>query len=214
MMGWLIFLVVALLILLAVWRFAKLPKGASQLIFAALLLAASGYAWHGRPDLPAANAHALPNLFTQSVDMEMRSTMLGNSLSVQPLAIIDTQIRQGRADFAAENALLQVKQRPEDDIAWFGLANALVAKAQGQSTPAALFAYDRATALNPQAPAPRYFKGLLLARMGDFPQTEKIWGEIYLNAPANAAWKPLLAARLMVLKQIIDYQARNAAAQP
>ena len=50
-MGWLFIVLLALVILVAVWRLGRLDRNGLQFTAAALLLALAGYAWQGRPDL-------------------------------------------------------------------------------------------------------------------------------------------------------------------
>src|SRR3546814_14677747 len=51
LMGWVVILIFAALIMLGLWRFAKMPRGALELLGAALLLGIAGYAWQGSPTL-------------------------------------------------------------------------------------------------------------------------------------------------------------------
>ena len=51
-MGWLIFILLALAIFVALWRFARFDKAALQFLGAGLLLAMAGYVWQGQPGMP------------------------------------------------------------------------------------------------------------------------------------------------------------------
>src|SRR5947209_8447189 len=51
LMGWLFILVMALALLIALWRLGNLDKGGLQFVGSALLLALAGYAWQGHPGL-------------------------------------------------------------------------------------------------------------------------------------------------------------------
>ena len=61
LMGWVVILIFAALIMLGLWRFAKMPRAALELLGAALLLGIAGYAWQGSPTL-AGRAGSGPRL--------------------------------------------------------------------------------------------------------------------------------------------------------
>lgn len=51
-MGWIIATGMATLAWIAVWRSGRAPRGALQIVAAALLLALAGYGWQGNPGMP------------------------------------------------------------------------------------------------------------------------------------------------------------------
>src|SRR5688500_7355566 len=53
MIGWIMFAAIVLIVLAALWRFAGLGREVWIFVFAAVMLAAAGYAWQGRPGEPA-----------------------------------------------------------------------------------------------------------------------------------------------------------------
>src|SRR3546814_2205308 len=50
-MGWVLIVLMAALVFVALWRFGRFDKAALQFLGAALLIALAGYAWQGRPGL-------------------------------------------------------------------------------------------------------------------------------------------------------------------
>ena len=69
-----------------------------------------------------------------------------------------------------------------------GLGEALVAAAQGIVTADAAKAFERAAALDPQAPKPRFFLGLAAEQDGRPAEAAKRWRELIAEAPADAVW--------------------------
>ena len=82
-----------------------------------------------------------------------------------------------------------LRETPDDPNLWLGLGNALVAHAGGVVSPGAEFAYRRAMAIDPDAPAPRYFYGLALARAGQLQGARELWAPLAASAPAGSKIK-------------------------
>ena len=68
-------------------------------------------------------------------------------------------------------------------------------------SPAAQLAFQRAAALAPDHPAPRFFYGLALAQGGNYDAAERIWRELVANAPPDAPYRRIVEERLRALEQ-------------
>ncbi|MPZ54997.1 MAG: c-type cytochrome biogenesis protein CcmI [Rhizobiales bacterium] len=93
--------------------------------------------------------------------------------------------RFGDAVKARSNALTFNGESAER---YSGLGEALVAAAQGIVTAEAARTFERAVALDAQAPKPRFFLGLAAEQDGTPGEAAKRWGELIAEAPADAPW--------------------------
>jgi cytochrome c-type biogenesis protein CcmH len=165
---------------------------------AALLVGASGYALQGRPGLPGTQASASATRENVPLAEARHAFFERFSAAESWIVMAEALERRGRTEDSA--ALLQnaVRTRPGDLQLWIGLGNALVAHSRGLTPPAEI-AFRRAQALNPAHPAPRFFYGLARARSGDRDGALLIWQDLLRNAPADAAWRPLVEAGISAL---------------
>lgn len=203
-MGWLIFILLALATLVALWRFARFDKAALQFLGAGLLLAMAGYVWQGQPGLagrplPPPERQNLP----ESAFADARGEMLGQFDSASRwLTIADSFHRSGDTRNAAGVIRAGLRQHPDDPDLWVGLGNALVIHADGLMTPAAELAFQRAAKIAPEHPGPKFFYGLALAQGGKLDEAEAIWRNLLEGAPADAAWRPMVEERLAMIAQV------------
>lgn len=61
-MGWLVAILMSALTLSALWKSGRCSRLALEIAGAAVLMAAAGYAWQGRPDLPGRPTQSPPVL--------------------------------------------------------------------------------------------------------------------------------------------------------
>ncbi len=201
-MGWIILLVLALVTGGILWRFAGLPKGAIELVGAALLLGIAGYAWQGRPGLPGsptpprAEAKQPDSEFAKSREGMM--SMMGGASQVLDTA--DAFHRQGLDAYSIAVLRGALEKNPRSADLWVGLGNALVIYGGGLMSPAARLAFDRAAALAPEHPGPPFFLGLAFAQAGQFDRAEATWQALLDKAPDDAPWRADVAARLTQLR--------------
>ncbi|MGZ8331924.1 MAG: tetratricopeptide repeat protein [Allosphingosinicella sp.] len=94
-----------------------------------------------------------------------------------------------------------LREHPDNAILWVGYGNALVVHSGGLITPAAQLAFERAAALAPDHPAPRFFFGLALAQSGRLDEAERIWRALVATAPADAPWRAQVEQQLEMLRQ-------------
>lgn len=198
MSGW---VGLALLVGLAAVGFVLLARlrGASlQLVLAALLFGAAGYALQGRPDLPGDPRDEAPP--TPPIPLTVpRQALLGQFNQTDTWATIaESFARRGDTQGAAQILQSAVRAHPRDVGLWTVLGNTLVDHA-GALTPPAQFAYDRALALAPDHPAPLFFLGLARARSGDRAGALELWNRMLTQAPASASWRPMVEQGIMAL---------------
>lgn len=197
-MGWVLIVLMALALLLALWRFAGFDRVLLQLLGSALLIAMAGYALQGRPGLegkpaPPPSRQKLPD----SAFAGARREMLGQfDTASRWLIIADSYHRSGNTQNAVGILRAGIRAHPKDPDLWLGLGNALIIHAGGMMSPAAELAFQRAARLGPDQPGPRFFYGLALAQGGRFEEAERIWRALLAGAPADAEWRPMVESRL------------------
>ncbi|MFL6843427.1 MAG: tetratricopeptide repeat protein [Allosphingosinicella sp.] len=202
-MGWLILLVLAGAAFAAIWRFARLDGAGLQLLAAALLLALAGYAWQGHPGLRGSprrppEAQAVP----ETAFNQMRQGMLGRfDTADRWLTIAESFQRRGDTRGAAGIIRSALRAHPNNAILWIGYGDALVVHSGGLMTPAAQLAFERAAALAPDHPAPRFFLGLAQAQSGRLEEAAGTWRALLASAPADAPWRPMVEQQLQLLEQ-------------
>ena len=192
MMGWIIAFGLAMPLMLALILVGRVPRAAWEIIAAALLLGLAGYAWQGHPGLagaPRQAAGAGGAAFDEELAQQRRGMAERYGKAGQWLMLSDGLGRQGKTKEAANVLLSGLRETPDDPNLWLGLGNALVAHAGGVVSPGAEFAYRRAMAIDPQAPAPRYFYGLALARAGQLQAAKELWAPLAASAPAGSKIK-------------------------
>jgi cytochrome c-type biogenesis protein CcmH/NrfG len=197
-MGWAIVLGMALAVGFALWRWGRLPRAAFEAVAAALLLGLAGYALQGRPDQP--DRPVRPRAATPQVEeaeIALRNQMgSGFGSASQYLMTADGAMRAGLPAAAVGFIKRGLRDHPNDPDLWLGLGNALIVHNDGQISPAATFAFQRAADIAPQHPGPPFFMGLALAQNGKFAEARAVWSELLARAPADAAWRANLEARL------------------
>ena len=189
MSGWIAAGGLAILLMLALMFVGRIPRAAWEISAAALLLGLAGYAWQGNPDLAgspraASGGSAVP--FDEALAEQRRGMAERYGPAGQWLLLSDGLGRQGKTREAANVLLSGLRESPDDANLWLGLGNALVAHASGVVSPSADFAFRRAMTIDPEAPAPRYFYGLALARAGQLQAARDLWAPLAQSAPEGS----------------------------
>lgn len=202
-MGLLLILILAAIVLIGLWKFARFDRAALQFLGAALLIAMAGYAWQGRPGLsgkpvPPPVRKQLPD----SAFSETRGAMLGQFDSASAwLTMAESYQREGDTRGGAEIIQSALRKSPNDPDLWVGLGNALVIHGGGLMTPSAELAFQRAEKIAPEHPGPKFFFGLALAQGGKFDEAERLWRGLLETAPPGVSWRPMVEERLAMLGQ-------------
>lgn len=204
-MGWIAAIGLAAAALAALIVVFKAPRRTWEALAAVLIFGLAGFALQARPDLAGAphQAAQAEGKSGEAMVSARQSLSAGGPVAGSNLLIMaDGYARQGQFRDAAAIALSATQEQPGSAEAWLTLANSLTAHAEGALTPAGEYAFRRATAADPTAPGPQYFLGLALAENGRLDEARAVWSALLTRAPANAPWRPAIAANLAKLEEI------------
>lgn len=170
-------------------------KGAPLLAIAlTLAVAVGGYAVTGSPSLDSSPAPARvvnPKLTPEAE--QASAQLLENFGDVRAwLTLSDAFIRAGRTDMAVHSLQSALEAIPGNADLWVQMGIALVAHANGEVVPAARLAFDRASRLAPDHPAPGYFLGLAWLQSGDADRALATWRALRAKSADDAPWVPML----------------------
>lgn len=213
MTGWIIAGGLSIVLMVALIWVGRIPRTAWEITAAALLLGLAGYAWQGNPGLagtPRKAAGGSGAEFDEQLAEQRRGMAERYGKAGQWLMLSDGLGRQGKTREAANVLLAGLKQTPEDPNLWLGLGNALVAHAGGVVSPGADFAYRRAMTIDPEAPAPRYFYGLALARAGQLQAARELWAPLAASAPEGSKIKAELELNIARIDAMLASGGRPA----
>jgi cytochrome c-type biogenesis protein CcmH len=198
------------IILLAAVAFAlavfalRLPRAGWALFGAALLFGLAGYALQGSPGQGGAPKDAAAQATEAGVALvDARRDLFGPAPPSHFVTLSDGFARRGQFADAAGILRGAVEENPRDAEAWLALANALVENAEGQLTPAAVFAFNRAEQVDPASPGPGFFLGVALINSGRPTEARQLWADMLARAPADAPWREGLKERLDRLDVLI-----------
>ena len=203
-MGWLILLLIAAAAMgAALWL--RFPRALWTMLGAALALGGVGYAWQGRPTLAASAPAPRPDpLLDNDAISELRGQLIGRyGGEAAMFTAADALSRSGNKRTAVQVMLGAVGGDRGSVPYWTELGNVLFAHDGYQMSPAARFAFRRARTLVPRDPAPFFFEGLAWMRVGDFRKARMFWGRALELSPADAAYRPAIEQRVMLLDQAI-----------
>lgn len=212
MNGWvaLAILSAASLALLA-WN-VRASKGLWQVAAATILLGMTGYALQGRPDLPPSPAKPLAASEVAAVQLvELRAEMDQSFGSAKRwLITADSFAKQGDYKLSASYIQSGLRNDPQNPDLWSALGLQLMLASEGQMSPPAQLAFDKARAIRPNYPAPYYFAGLARLFAGDLDGAILLWEKTVSLATPQAKWKPRIESQLQAAKML---QAQAASAQ-
>jgi cytochrome c-type biogenesis protein CcmH len=211
-MGWLLLLVIALGVVLVLWR-TGYPRKLWTIPATALMLGAAGYAWQGNPGLAghpvsaeAQHGEVEPNL------VALRDALFGRfNFAFSYFVAADAMTRVGAPGQAANVMLGAVRKAPQDAALWTGLGATLAEHDGMQVSPASRFAFERAMALWPQHPGPPFFYGLALIRENKFAEARPLWARAVALTPEKASYRNDIVVRLFLLDRLLAAQAAQAA---
>lgn len=217
-MSWLLAFILALVAFGTMVFVLKAPRKGWEVIGAALLLGIAGYGLQASPNLRGAPKAAVETVSESAADVvAARSAMAGGKGTGGGdnwTVIADALARHGQYADAASVLLGAVEKKPDDGDAWLAMANALVGHAEGTLSPAALYAFRRASQAAPDHPGPPFFLGLAMAQSGQLAEGRALWADLLRRTPADAPWRADLVARLADLDAFIArQQARGQQSQ-
>jgi cytochrome c-type biogenesis protein CcmH len=183
----------------------RLPQEGWGLFGAALVFGLTGYVWQGSPEQPSSPKPE------QKREQESGEVMIGARETLFPqtvqkpsyLITADGFARRGQFADAAGFLRQGLRDNPKHAEGWLALGMALVEHADGNVTPAALDAYQRASAINPDNPAPEFFLGAAYLRGQQFREARAVWAALLKRTPENAPWRTDLEQRVAALDEMI-----------
>lgn len=191
----------------------KTPRQGWEAIGAALLVGIAGFAWQANPDQPGApKAPAQSQQASGDALVDARKALSQQNVPAasQWTIVADAFSRRGQFAEAAGVVRGAIAKDPGNADAWLALANNLVAHADGNLSPGALYAYRRAALADPQHPGPPFFMGLALAQNGRLADGRAVWADLLARSPQNAPWRADLERRLADLDAFIARQQGGA----
>ena len=201
MTGWIVVAAMGVAAFL-VLALGGVPRGLLTLVGATLLIGAAGYALQGRAGLaehPAAADGATVAIDPATIDL--RNAMLGRNYVTADSAFValsDALARGGAHDRGAGALLSGVKQNPHSLLLWTALGTAL-ARHDGAVSPVARLAFDRATRLGPDHPAPPFFRGQAYLESGDLDAARLSWQRALALSPRGTTYRREILLRLVAL---------------
>jgi len=204
MNGWFALGVLSVLSLSVLIWFVRASKGFWQIAAAAVLLGMTGYALQGRPSAPSSPAKPLAARdvgATQLIDIrsDMDQSFGG---AKRWLVTADSFAKQG--DYASAASYIQsgLRSDPKNSDLWSALGLQLMLASEGQMSPPAQLAFDKARAIRPNHPAPYYFTGLARMISGDLNGGVLLWEKTLSLATPDAKWKVSIESQLQAAKAL------------
>jgi len=183
----------------------RLPREGFTLFGAVLVFGLAGYAWQGAPGQPAAPKQPTAAASNQGEAMvEGRSSLFDRTLP-PPDYLVTSDAFARRGQFADAAGLLQrgLAENPRDLESWLALGLALVGHADGFVTPAAVQAFGRAKAIDPEHPGAEYFLGFAYLQSGEIRAARNVWAGLVERSPPDAPWREGLEAEVARLDDMI-----------
>lgn len=217
-MSWFPVIVLALAAFVLAAFALRLPKKGWTLFAAVLVFGLAGYATQGDPDMPGAPKQAAEVQAAESGEamVAARRALFDPTMSPPPyLLMSDAFARRGEFGDAAAALRQGLNENPQHAEGWLALANALVEHAEGQLTPASLYAYGKADAAAPNHPGVSYYLGVALLRSGRPGEARGVWADMLETAPEDAPFRKELALRLERLDAMLAKSGiQGAPAEP
>ena len=126
------------------------------------------------------------------------------------LVTADSFAKQGDYPLSASYIQAGLRQDPNNPDLWSALGLQLMLASEGQMSPPAQLAFDKARAIRPNYPAPYYFAGLARLFAGDLDGAILLWEKTVSLATPQAKWKARIESQLQAAKAL---QVQAATAQ-
>ncbi|HTM94379.1 MAG TPA: tetratricopeptide repeat protein [Croceibacterium sp.] len=212
-MSWAVAIALAAIAFVAIAFGLRAPRQGWAMLGVALALGLAGYASQANPGLPGA-----PGTVREKGDVDgsalidARRRVMGRTDEPVPpyLLTADAFARRGQYGDAAGLLRSAVREHPRDAEAWLALGNALVEHGEGSLSPAALYAYRQADAVDPGSAGPVFFLGLALIRQGEVVEAHRMWSAQLGAMPADTPGRVELATRFGMLDEAMRKFAAEA----
>ncbi len=205
MMGWIAVILLAAVAFVVGAIILRMPREGWTLFAAALVFGLAGYAWQGSSDQPSSPKPEQARGDRSGEELVEARLQLFEETLPKPNYLVTSDAFARRGQFGDAAGLLRrgLNENPQHLEGWLALGIALVGHADGFVTPAAREAYDRASAVDPNNPAPQFFLGFAYLRSGEVREARAVWGELLDKSPEDAPWRPDIARRVEALDQMI-----------
>lgn len=216
MSGWVILAVLAFASLAGLIVIGRLSRGLWQVAAAAIVLAMTGYALQGRPSLSASPAKPIEAKNTAADALLTMRAEMDQSFGVAKryLVTADSFSRSGDYKLSASYIQSGLREYPRDADLWTALGLQLMLASEGQMSPPAKLAFDKARVNWPQHPGPDYFQGLSDLFAGNVPSAISHWELALAKGTPKAKWRPRLESQLAALRQLEKRRAEDAKEMP
>ena len=203
MSGWIWLALIGVAAFLAMWL-GGVARSLWSLTGAALMLGAAGYAVQERAGLAGHPVVAESDPVPVAPEItDLRAALLGRFTGDGAYLIAsDALMRKGARDSGARVVLMGLNHYPRSLTLWTGLGTAM-AQHDGAMSPAARFAFDQATRLAPDHPAPPFFEGLAFVEGGDYRAARRYWVRALALSPPGVSYRREIAMRLAILDMVI-----------
>jgi cytochrome c-type biogenesis protein CcmH len=196
----------------------RLPAAKIILAVAVLIvLAVVGYAvWQGRSQPSPAPAESVADAGPMSIEALERKTAANPTDSSAWGMLGLAYFSEGRFAEAAETYDKAARLDPDKAVLWAALGEARVMASKTDPMPAAaVTAFEKAIALDPQDPRSRYFLAVKRDLAGDHEGAIGDWLALLADTPADAPWRADLIRTIDQVGKInkIDVASRIAAAE-
>lgn len=203
--GWLAVSALALAAFACAVLLLRLPREGFALFGAVLVFGLAGYAWQGAPGQPSSPKATSAPAGNQGEAMVEGRAALFDRTTAPPdyLLTSDAFARRGQFDDAAGLLRRGLEQNPRDLESWLALGLALVGHADGFVTPAAVQAFGRAKAIDPEHPGAEYFLGFAYLQSGEIRAARNVWAGLVERSTPDAPWREGLEAEVARLDDMI-----------
>lgn len=183
----------------------RLPREGYTLFGAVLVFGLAGYAWQGAPGLPSSPREGVSAASNQGEAMVEGRAALFDRSQPPPDYLLTSDAFARRGQFADAAAMLRsgLEGNQNDLESWLALGLALVGHSDGNVTPAALQAFGRAKAIDPDHPGAEYFLGFAYLQSGEIRAARNVWAGLVERSPADAPWREGLEAEIARLDDMI-----------
>lgn len=183
----------------------RLPREGFTLFAAVLVFGLAGYAWQGSPEQPASPTP--PQTRGAGAGEAMvegrRALFEDDGPASNYLITSDGFARRGKFGEAAGLLRRGLADNPADLEGWLALGMALVGHADGNVTPAAVHAFERARRVDPAHTGAEYFLGFAYLQAGEIRQARGVWAGLVERSSSDAPWSEGLTAQIADLDRMI-----------
>jgi cytochrome c-type biogenesis protein CcmH len=183
----------------------RLPREGFTLFAAVLVFGLAGYAWQGSPEQAASPTP--PQTRGAGAGEAMvegrRALFEDEGPASKYLITSDGFARRGKFNEAAGMLRRGLAENPDDLEGWLALGMAMVGHADGNVTPAAVHAFERARRIDPGHPGAEYFLGFAYLQSGEIRQARAVWAGLVERSPPDAPWREGLETQVADLDRMI-----------